>query len=349
MNKRLYLIGLIVVVLLLLGGRWFWKSKQVPPAEPPVETVPASSANTVVPSGTASQPTVAKTNPASVPPPAANPVNPKVAQMEAMVAAENARSLDFYGKVIDQHGDPVAGVKVKAGVGLIVSFDSSGGKDYYTETDTAGRFSFVGIHGAGVGFILTKEGYTFNQRQPASSRPNDYVPDPNNPVIFHMWKLKGAEPMVSYSVSTAIPCNGTPTSYDLLTGKKVSSGGDFVITLTRNPVNIDRGQPFDWSVTLSFPGGGLMEVNALYPNEAPADGYQPSVTINMPKDMKNWDAALNRAFYFKIDGGKNYGRMTVNIQADFQPPPTYFGAGVHINPTPGDRNLEFDPTQAIKP
>jgi len=153
--------------------------------------------------------------------------------------------------------------------------------------------------------------------------------------------------MVAYSISTAIPCNGTPASFDLLTGKKVSSGGDLVVTLTRNPVNISRGTPFDWSVTLSVTDGGLMEIKDLYPNEAPATGYQPSITFNMPKNMKDWDAALNRSFYFKGENGKNYGRMTIDIQADFQPPPTLFGANVLINPA-GSRNLEFDPSKEIK-
>jgi hypothetical protein len=350
MNNRSYLVGILVVVLLLLCGWWFWKSKRVPTVEAPVKTAPTSPANTVAPSGTAGQPGTPADKSAVAAQIAALEKDPKVMGIEKAEAAENAKSLDFYGEAVDQYGNPVAGVKVKAGVGLYLGIDQSGGTFYYTDTDAAGRFNFVGIHGAGMGpFILTKDGYKYDSNLPSGSRPKDYVPDPAHPVIFNMWKLKGAEPMVAYSISTAIPCDGTPTSYDLLTGKKVSSGGDFVITLTRNPVNIVRGQPFDWSVTLAIPSGGLTEVNDLYPNEAPADGYQPSITINMPSDMKNWDAALNHAFYFEIGSGQTYGRMTINIQADFQPPPTYFGAGVHLNPSPGDRNLEFDPTQAIKP
>lgn len=67
----------------------------------------------------------------------------------------------------------------------------------------------------------------------------------------------------------------------------------------------------------------------------------------MPADAKNWDAALNRSFYFQH--GQNYGRMSLRLQADFQPPPTYFGADIFLNPTPRDRNLEFDPAKAIPP
>jgi hypothetical protein len=116
--------------------------------------------------------------------------------MEAFMVAQNAKSLDFYGKVIDQHGDPVAGVKITAAVGRIVSLTESGGEKLYTETDSNGKFSFLGIRGSGVGYLLSKDGYSFSQRQPASSRPKDYVPDPDNPMVFKMWKLQGAEPMV---------------------------------------------------------------------------------------------------------------------------------------------------------
>lgn len=345
MNNRSYLVGILVVVLLLLGGWWFWTSKQVNPAEAPVQAAPTSSTNTVVPSGTTSQPNASTANPAS---PSRAAALARLAEFQGAIDEANGRSLDFYGKVIDQNGQPVVDAKVKGYVMTGLGFDGTKETLHLTQTDAEGDFEFLGLHGIRLGVGPEKEGYQFIQRG-NGNWSLDQKTDPGNRTIFHMWKFQGAEPIVAYSISTAIPCNGTPTSYDLLTGKKVSSGGDFVITLTRNPVNIVRGQPFDWSVTLQIPGGGLTDMNDLYPNEAPADGYQPSVTINMPANMQNWSPVLNRSFYFEGGSGQTYGRMTINIHANFQPPPTYFGADVYLNPSPGDRNLEFDPTQAIKP
>ena len=351
MNNRSYLVGVLIVLLLLLGGWWFWKSKRVLPAEAPARAASTSSANTVTPNGTTSQSAASKTNSASAAQATSNPVDPKVAQIEAMRAAQNAQAQDFYGKAIDQYGQPVAGAMVTGTLMKIQGVDVGTQKDSYTtQSDDNGNFEFTGLHGWQLGVVVKKTGYEMKQGAGFYQAPNEQDKTSSGQrAIFHMWKLKGAEPMLTYSISTAIPCNGTPTNYDLLTGKKVSNGGDFVVTLVRNPVNINRGKPFDWSVTLAIPSGGLTAINDLYPNEAPADGYQPSITVNMPSDMKSWDAALNRSFYFRSGGGQTYGRININIQADFQPPPTYFGAEVLLNPSPGDRNLEYDPTQAIKP
>jgi hypothetical protein len=109
--------------------------------------------------------------------------------MVLMIESENLRSLDFYGVVVDQSGTPVPNVLVTAKVGTYGGFSSGGGSDYTTKTDKHGRFSFTGITGAGVGFLLELKGYEYDQRQPGSTRPNDYVPDPSKPVILKLWKL----------------------------------------------------------------------------------------------------------------------------------------------------------------
>lgn len=341
MNKRTTVIGILAVVLLLLLGSWrYLASRHVSPSEQKT----ASSANAVASNGTVKQPNASNAQPASASAPTPTPVDPKVAKMEARVAAENSTPIDVYGKVIDQSGQPVIDAKVKGGTLLIEGYDRSGGEAFSTVTDTQGRFSFTGLHGARFGLGIEKPGYVYDPKRYLGWW-DGYRPDPDNPVIFRMWKLQGAEPMKAYSISTSIPCDGTPTGYNLLTGQKMPAGGDLVVKLMRNPINIDRSKPFDWSVTLEISGGGLIDINDLYPNEAPADGYQSSVTVEMSPETKNWQAALTHSFYFK--SGENYGRMTINIQADFQPPPTYFGADVHINPS-GSRNLEFDPAKQVR-
>jgi hypothetical protein len=158
-----------------------------------------------------------------------------------------------------------------------------------------------------------------------------------------MWKLQGAEPMVHTSIQSGLACDGTPRKFDPLTGRR--DAGDLVATLTRNPVNIDGGKRFDWALTLGIEGGGLIPINDLYPNEAPADGYQSSVAINMPSDAKNWTPSVVQSYY--IFDGKNYGRITINIMANYQPPPTHFEIDSYVNPA-GSRNLEFDQTKQVR-
>jgi hypothetical protein len=62
--------------------------------------------------------------------------------------------------------------------------------------------------------------------------------------------------------------------------------------------------------------------------------------------MPKWEAAWRQPFYFQSRSGQVHGRMVVTIQADFQPPPTFFGAEVYANPS-GSRNLEFDAAKQI--
>jgi hypothetical protein len=271
----------------------------------------------------------------------------KAIQFETFKWAENHKSMDFYGKIIDQDARPVEGVRVRAGVGTIVSIVESGGENYYTVSDAEGRFSFTGIHGAGCGYWLSKDGYEFNQRLPCSSRPKDYVPDPNKPVVFPVWKLKGAEPMIKARIHAYIPCDGTPMTFDLTTGRQTLSGGDLTVRLSRNPVQIVRGKPFDWKLTVEISGGGVQEINNLYYNEAPADGYRQSVTISKAAGAKDWTPDLQRAYYFTARSGQYFGRINVDLTGDFQPPPTSFDADVYANPA-SSRNLEFTRSKQIE-
>jgi hypothetical protein len=272
--------------------------------------------------------------------------DPKFWKIQMWMWSENHKSLDFYGKIVDQDGLPVDGVRVTAGVGTYVSFTESGGTKYFTVSDAEGRFSFIGIHGSGCGYLPEKPGYEFSQRQAFASRPEDYVPDPNNPAVLKMWKLHGAERMIKARIHGYIPCDGTPTVFNLTTGKGVSIGGNFTVRLVRNPVNIVRGKPFDWQLTLEVSGGGMKENTDLYPYEAPAAGYQHGITVNMPAGTRAWSPDYQKAFYFTAGNGQDYGRINIDLTGDFQPPPTSFDADIYVN-TAGSRNLEFDPFKQI--
>jgi hypothetical protein len=71
------------------------------------------------------------------------------------------------------------------------------------------------------------------------------------------------------------------------------------------------------------------------------------MTFDFPADMPNWTYSFAPSFYFESGNGQVYGRMSVKIMADFQPPPTLFDAEIYANPA-GSRNLEFDPSKQIR-
>jgi hypothetical protein len=272
-----------------------------------------------------------------------------ISKDEAMATAlliGNTQSQDFYGRAIDQYGQPVVGATVmgylRSDTGFGITDETV--EEFKTQTDAQGLFQFTGIHGARFGQKVSKEGYEMESAgYKEQAGPNT---SPQDRAIFMMWKLRGAEPMVHDQVHAYIPCDGSITRFDLLSGKQ-NTDGDLMVKLTRDPVNIVRGKPFNWSVTFEITNGGLQEITNLYPNEAPAEGYQSEVTYNFTTNAPNWTVHFTHSLYFKSKGGQAYGRMAVNIMADFQPPPTLFRAEIYANPT-NSRNLEFDYSKQIR-
>jgi hypothetical protein len=260
--------------------------------------------------------------------------------MGALDDKMESKPMDIYGQVVDQSGQPVVGVKVQGYVRVGIGDD----EEHDTDTDSQGRFHFLGLRGQGLGIRLQKQGYEYGYKIPYR-RPENYLPDPNNPAIITMWKLRGAEPMVHIQINSDVPCDGSVKRFDLLSNKQNNSG-DLIVKLTRNPINIDRRKPFDWSVTLEITNGGLQAVTNLYPNEAPAQGYQPSLTLDFSTNAVGWKNEIHNMYYFKSNSGQVYGRIVIHILADRPRPPTYFDAEIYANPA-GSRNLEFDPQKQI--
>lgn len=270
----------------------------------------------------------------------------KLSKEEAMLALSflgGKVSMDTYGKVVDQDGQRVVDAKVQANVET--SFGDS--TDYHTKTDAQGLFHFLGLHGQGLGIEIQKEGYYFDYMLPSAQRPGNYLPDPSNPMVLTMWKLKGAEPMKHDDVESTIPRDGTAKNFNLLTGRKDVSGG-LAAQMLRDPLEIapkDLRKPFNWSVTLSITNGGLLEyTNQPYPYEAPSEGYQKSVTLSFPTNMVGWQSWAKRNYYFK--DGPVYGRMTIEVHAGAPTPEAFFEINVFANPN-NSRNLEFDGNKQI--
>ena len=272
------------------------------------------------------------------------------------VGPNDKDSMDTYGKVVDQDGQPVVDAKVRGRL----RFEGPGDSEKHdTITDKDGRFHFLGLHGKKLGIFPEKEGYEFNMNiNYAVHRPDDYLPDPKNPLIIRMWKLHGGEPMNHVQIHSSVPCDDSIERFNLLARRwngtnpdGLPMNGDLMIKLTRNPLilaNTNRWKPFNWSVTLVITNGGLLEfTNQPYPYEAPAEGYQPMITLDFPTNMVEWKHEFKRAYYFKAQNGQIYGRMTLHVDASRPQPPTYFDAEIYANPG-GSRNLEFDPGKQIR-
>ena len=286
---------------------------------------------------------------------------------------EDNRVQFFYGKVIDQYGQSVVGVEATGGIARMFECKRDERQMlhiptndvYKTQTDAEGLFQFIDMRGWKFGVSIGKKGYEMSGRGESWQGPRGSKTSPNDRAILTMWKLKGPEPMV-HSNTDGLPYwysflkpNGDVARINLMTCRdaKYSSEKDasdkrrydLEVGLHRDELiktNANRVLFCNWSATIGISNGGLIEIatNNIYPYEAPADGYQPSVTLNFPTNVVGWTDEFKKRFFFKSENEKAYGRMTIAMDNEGRS----FHLEIYANPN-GSRNLEFDPQKWIYP
>jgi hypothetical protein len=279
----------------------------------------------------------------------------RIQRFQQQFDGENSKPINVYGKIVDQYGQPVVGAVVNGGTMLYVSVDRSSSENFPpVTTDSQGQFSFVGFRGSRFGFTADKPGYEFNYSRYVGWY-DSYKPDPNNPTVFTMWKLKGAEPMVHARAEGRVPYDSQASefvaTFYLATGKR-GGAGELLVTLTQNPLVVRRGvDHYDWSVKIEVLGGGLVEATDPYKNLAPETGYQPAFAFAQAKADPKWQDRFIKTFYVRTAQAQ-YGRLLVDLTPGTNRPDAGLGIGLSIetwlNPG-GSRNLEFDEAKQVRP
>ena len=268
------------------------------------------------------------------------------ARQEAFIAAFKT-PISFYGRVIDQHGDPV----LQADVKLSANDKASGQRpsEYTRKTDSDGRFSIGGISGITLAVEVSKPGYRGipqTEGQPSSSGLFEYwvsqasVRGPHRstqdaPTIFVLYRRGPTEPLVQIGENNfRIARDGSPLSISL-----DQEGGHQIVVrcwnqeLTRPP---GRRQ-YDWRLEITVPSGGLIARKDAFEFEAPEGGYLPSDSVEMPATLGDqWRSSAERSYFVRFDD-ETFGRVELEMQA----------GGDHfvvwksfLNPKAGSRNLE---------
>lgn len=252
-------------------------------------------------------------------------------------------AIAFYGKVVDENGNPVSDAKIHFGT---TDLSPSGNSSYQRTSAANGLFSISGIRGKLLTVKATKEGYSSSKRDNDSfyyaGQNVNFAPDSNSPVIFHLRKKGLAEPLThvefpGFAKYFQLKGNSEPIEFDLINGKPVPLGQGhirFVFAAGERGRTIKR---FDWKLTLSVPNGGLKATDDEFPYLAPEDGYEESHEIDMPQSSGNWRSEIQTQYFLKLSNGA-YGRISFRLLADNG----VFRLNSFINPT-GSRNLEFDP------
>lgn len=269
--------------------------------------------------------------------------------------AENMRSdpnymfkikIKFYGRVVDETGNPVAG----ADIGFTWNkLKSDGGFETGSAvgtSDQAGLFSLQDdAESNGLGVKVSKPGYftlrsdrsTFDYAQPYAN--NFLTPDASNPVIFHLRKRQNGVPLITSQnalgsdFSIAVPQNGTTILVNLLERKT----GDGALQLSQTkPDPAAWKQASEWSFQMAIPDGGFVEYqNEEFPFTAPDTGYQTAVGFDFKKDQPDWAEGISKDYYIKFGNPPVYGRLHVETQIDLNSVRLTYA----INPD-GTQNLE---------
>jgi hypothetical protein len=254
-----------------------------------------------------------------------------------ILRSQNNQPQDFYGKVVDQYGQPILGVyvtgnlMVRGGLG-----DGANNQTYKTQTDADGLFQFIDIKGWQLGVTVNKDGYLMAGHGEGFEEPASGKTTPDSRAILTMWKQRGAEPLTNFMIDSKIPYDGTPITFDL-EAQKINPGGDFRVTLLRSPLMVRRGgEVFDWSLKIEMLQGGLEAENDPYPYWAPEDRYNSSFTIDVSSNDVPWYSHLAQDFYIRNTAGQ-YGLMHANVYTALTPARVQFN--FTFNPS-GSQNLE---------
>jgi hypothetical protein len=254
--------------------------------------------------------------------------------------------ISFYGKVVDQEGKPVIGAKVS--FDFIISHMAENRTEttpMIMQTDQDGRFLMTGVTGYGIDKVsIEKEGYELSPKTSTGyvfGFNPDYKPNPNNPMVFKMWKKRGKEPLVGSAWHGKVACDGAAHRFDLSNGHP-SADGNFEITCLRTPVNLPPAniKPYTYKFQITVIGGGIQATDDEFTYLAPETGYSPTLTYGQTADDPKWDrrTPIPKEYYIKTANG-HYGRLSADWDVAFWQSPMILKWDCSINPS-GSRNLE---------
>ena len=286
-----------------------------------------------------------------------------VAMVETFLLDDNM-SQDFYGTVIDQHGQPVVGADVTGQIILEgeyvgeerIKFHAPTNNIYKAKTDAEGLFQVTGLRGALISISIEKQGCEPTGYHPGWQSPRGAMTSVDNRMTLKMWKLKGPEPLIHNEISSRkMQPDGRIYKIDFVKNE-ISEGtnaaGDMLVQIQRPP-QVKHREQFDWSFVMTAIGGGFIEVtNDFYLNEAPENGYQQEYRMDRyATNVYNFSTyplyRTDRTFFLKSRGGQVYGHFHIKeLDPAFRDGMPYLQIEFFVNPA-GSRNLEFDPTKQI--
>jgi hypothetical protein len=256
--------------------------------------------------------------------------------------------IKFYGKAIDEKGQPVAGADVHF---QWTNLSAKGTEERRGQTDSHGLFSLDDVSGKRLVVRVTKSGYydldSRNRFSFEYANPFEkifYQPNANRPILFYLRKQNPNANIISKSVEIVLPGDGTAATVDLDKGK-INPTGELLIQAWKPWPPRPMSPLYEWKVLLHLPGSGFVETREDFAFEAPESGYEESYIIDMnPGRPSEWKVSAERTLYFTFGKPKKYGRMALRTDGNSR----YVFLDYIINPT-GSRNLEPNAAESSSP
>lgn len=267
--------------------------------------------------------------------------------------------IEFFGKVIDERNQPVAGASIEvAWSGTVEKYGGDGVGKRTLTSDANGMFTLAGVEGKGITVRVSKDGY----HVPSKSNmqwfeyagfwePTFIEPQRNKPIIFLLVKRPVAEP--TYHVDLrAIPKSPLlVTHIDLLAQpSETSGGGDITLRLVRPP-NPGYQNPFDWELKIEGSDGAeFIESKDEFMLRAPDDGYQKAISKSFKQARGNSIETIK--FYVRNKARRLYAAISVEVTPYYPNHATKEDAACFIvtgTVNPNDSpNVEYDPEKDIR-
>lgn len=268
-------------------------------------------------------------------------------------AAAHLTPILFYGKVMDQDGNPVAGADVEYSGNNI---PWGGAACQQMKTDANGEFRIT-TSGLSLSVNVSKENYRSLLRRsdippeeaagdPSSSDSFNYAklfgptvhkPDNAHPVVFTLYKSGELEHLIIQPGKDLVMAkDGSPIRVALNPGNSKTVIEIQCWTDDKNP-NAERH--YDWRFKITVLSGGLEERLDEIAFIAPPSGYEErSFEYSMKKELpgNQWKDEVAKSFFVRFEDD-TYAILDVNM----------ISGGGHfavvssrLNPKPGSRNLE---------
>ncbi len=342
--SRSRIVAFSILVLLVIS-LWFWfrsiTTKVLSEkAKRPETNAPSSS-------HASGSPVASNEKPSSNQPPVKTKDKFYGLTLDEFAARAFSAKIEFYGKVVDQFGNPVP--KPEVIYNAATSVMDEGGKNSATQGDADGNVRVSGLTGATLYVEVNKIGYyrtdkslgSFSYGTPSGQYP---APTKDNPFVFVLQKMGEIEPLMAFeSRSFRISKDGSSVTLDLKTGK-VSTSGQLKVEAWTNDQVQNAQSHYDWKCRISIPRGGLVERTGPFDFEAPTGVYREFDEVGYQSVVENWQPRFNKEYFAKLPDG-TYARFKFWFTTGGA---HFFEVESYLNPIPGSRNLEYDPAKKIE-